>query len=185
MFLAVCSSPTSAQDLITQSESEDIEPRVIGTQGTTLIGISGFADHFLSRSRDLPLNYSLELEVARFVSQRIAVYGGLSGSGSLGGDPGDEVSGIGASALHLFSGGRYYFTPLSMASLYAAADYWTQLTDREEGDAGSIVAKFGAQAAISSRASVFAEAGYGLGLTALRDGRVVRMVGRIGVRFKW
>lgn len=185
LCVAACILPASAQTTASQSESEDVEPRIIGAPGTTLIGISGFADHFLSRSRDLPLNYSIELEVAHFVSRRVAAYGGLSGAGSLGGDVEEEVSGVGASALHLFGGGRVYFTPQSMASVYAAADYWTQVTDREDGDAGSIVGKIGGQAAISSRASVFAEAGYGIGLTALRDGRVVRMLARIGVRFKW
>ena len=52
-----------------------------------------------------------------------------------------------------------------MISLYGAGEYWAQLTQRAEQDAGSIVVKLGLHAALSSRASLFAEGGYGFGLT--------------------
>ena len=69
---------------------EDVEPRVIGTRGTTAIGLAGYADGVTSADDDLPLNLTLQVDVGRFLTQRIAVRGGVVGTGVLGGDPEGE-----------------------------------------------------------------------------------------------
>lgn len=166
--------------------AEEIEPRVIGTTGTTTLGFSGHLDRFASSERSTALNYAAQFDVARFLTRRIAARGGLAGTGSFGGDDADErPTGTGAPALHAFAGALYYFTPRSMLSPYAGAEYWAQVTQRAGRDAGSLVAVGGVQGAISSRASLFLEAGYGIGLTRGEDGETLsRVVGRIGVRLK-
>lgn len=154
------------------------------------MGFSGYADRVFSRSDNAPLNYTLQIDVARFVSDRIALLGGVAGSDSIvGADedaPEDEDASdtFGTPALHAFGGARLYFTPGSMTSVYAGAEYWTQLTHRESGDVGVVMAIAGAQGVLSSRASLFVEGGYGWGLAG-GDRRIARIAGRIGVRLKW
>jgi hypothetical protein len=80
----------------------------------------------------------------------------------------------------------YYFTPQSIVSAYAGVDYWAQLTQRAEADAGSIVGTLGLQGAMSSRVSAFVEGGYGPALTRGDDDeRLWRVIGRVGVRLKF
>jgi hypothetical protein len=167
--------------------AEDIEPRVIGTAGTTLVGLSGYVDAFFSSERDLPFNYSAQVDAGRFLTNAFVVRGGLRGSGSVGGDDAENlIAGSGAPALHAFGGLLYYLTPRSLVSLYAGAEYWAQLTQRRSPDAGSIVGTFGVQGALSSRASLFIEGGYGMGLRKNDDEvRVSRIVGQVGVRLKF
>lgn len=174
------------QAISSQAASEDIEPRVIGTPGTTIVGFSGYVDRFSSSERGLPTNYAAQIDVGRFVVRQIVVRGGLAGTGSLGGDDSEErATGSGAPALHAFAGALYFFTPQSMLSLFAGGEYWAQLTQRAAADAGSIVGMAGMQGALSSRASVFIEGGYGIGLTRGDEGETVsRFLGRIGVRLK-
>ena len=173
-----------AQTAAAPAASEEIEPRTIGSAGTLLIGFSGYADRFFSRSDDAPLNYTLQIDATRFVSDRIALHGGLTGSNRLGEDEEDLLEGLGAPALHAFVGARFYFTPDSMGSVYAGAGYWVQITDRRDGDTGVVMGIAGFQGAMSSRASVFVEGGYGFGLES-GDSRVARMTALIGVRLKW
>lgn len=187
-WLALCllGMAASAQGQTTPvpAQSEDLEPRIIGTAGTTMVGMAGYVDKFFSSERVLPTNYTAQVDIGRFLTQRFVVRGGLAGSGSVGGEDSDDLAtGSGAPALHGFGGLLYYFTPQSMTSLYSGAEYWAQFTQREAGDRGSIVGKVGLQGAVSSRASLFIEVGYGIGL-ARGDEATSRFVGQIGVRLK-
>lgn len=167
--------------------NEDLEPRRIGAAGTMTVGISGYVDRFFSSRDEFATNYTAQFDVARFLTNRIVVRGGLSGSGSVGGeDAEDRPVGTGAPALHALVGSLFYFTPQSMLSLYAGADYWTQLTQRVSPDAGSVTGTVGIEGALSSRGRVYIEGGYGVGLTKGEDDETrTRIVGRIGFRFKF
>lgn len=166
--------------------SEDIEPRVIGTPGTMALGLAGSADQIRSEDDYLPFNLTLQVELSRFLTSAIAVRGGVVGSAALGGDPDDRTDGTGQPALHAFGAGLYYFTPQSLASVYAGAGYWWQMTARgDSADAGSVLGLGGVEASVSSRATVFVEGGYGIGLTKTDDGATrQRFLARVGVRLK-
>ena len=172
----------------TVSVEEDVEPRIIGRPGTTLIGFSGFADRAFSTETLMPLNYVVQADAVRFVTGHLAIRLGAAGSGSLGGSEDDQAAlpaGTGAPALRAFGGGIYYLRPKSMISLYGAGEYWAQLTQRSEKDAGAIVFKLGVHAAVSSRASLFVEGGYGVGLTrGTGDELVTRLSGQVGFRLR-
>jgi hypothetical protein len=178
---------TAEAQTTTLTPSEEIEPRVIGTRGTMLTGFSGYVDRFFSSERDLPLNYSLQVDVGRFITRTLVIRVGARGSGSVGGDDSEDLAtGQGVPALYTFGGVLYYFTPQSIASVYAGADYWAQLTQRDGPDAGTIVGLIGVQGALSSKVSVFVEGGYGAGLRKTDDDvRVMRVAGQIGVRVKF
>ena len=135
----------------------------------------------------LPFNYSMQIDVGRFVTKSLVVRGGMRGSGSIGGDDAEDLAtGQGAPALHAFAGLLHYFTPQSMASFYAGADYVAQLTQRDGPDAGTIIGVAGVQGALSSRVSLFLESGYGAALQKNDDDvRVTRIVGQVGVRLKF
>jgi len=165
--------------------NEDVEPRVIGTRGTTAIGLAGYADRISSEDDNLPLHLTLQVDVSHFLTRRIAVRGGVVGSGALGGDPDNVATGVGVTSLHAFAAANYYFTPGSMASFYAGAGYWAQLTARDGPDRGAVLGLGGLEAAVSSRASLFMEGGYGIGLTRTDDGATrQRFIARLGVRVK-
>ena len=185
--LTVLTSTAVTRAQTTVPSSEEVEPRVIGTAGTMLTGFSGYIDRFYSSERGLPFNYSMQIDVGRFVTSKLVVRGGMRGGGSVGGDDADDLAaGQGAPALHAFAGLLHYFTPQSMASLYAGADYWAQITQRDGPDAGTIVGVAGVQGALSSRVSLFLEGGYGTALQKNDDDvRVTRIVGQIGVRVKF
>jgi hypothetical protein len=166
--------------------SEDIEPRVIGTPGTMALGLAGSGDQMTSGDDYLPFNLTLQVELNRFLTHSIAVRGGVVGSAALGGDPDDRTDGTGQPALHAFGAGLYYFSPRSLASLYAGAGYWWQMTARgDSADAGSVLGLGGVEASVSSRATVFVEGGYGIGLTKSDDDATrQRFLARVGVRLK-
>jgi hypothetical protein len=165
--------------------NEDVEPRIIGRPGTTAIGLGGYADRITSEDDNLPLNLTLQVDVSHFLTRHIAAKAGVIGSGALGGDPDALPSGAGVPALHAFAAATWYFTPQSMASVYAGAGYWAQLTARDGADRGSIVGLGGVEAALSSRVNVFMEGGWGFGLTRTDDGATrQRFVARLGVRVK-
>ena len=176
---------TTAQT--TTPASEELEPRIIGTAGTMVTGFSGYIDRFFSSERGLPLNYSIQIDVGRFVTRTFVVRGGMRGSGSIGGDDSEDLpTGQGVPSLYGFAGLLRYFTPQSMASFYAGADYWAQITQRDGADAGTIIGVAGVQGALSSRVSLFLEGGYGAALQKNDDDdRVTRIVGQIGVRLKF
>jgi hypothetical protein len=170
-----------------QVTTEEIEPRVVGRPGMTTIGFSGFVDRAFSTASLMPLNYTVQADGLRFVTGHIAVRLGAAGSGSIGGDDAaTRPTGTGAPSLRAFAGGLYFLRPKSMVSPYAGAEYWAQLTQRAGRDGGSLVGKFGLQAAVSSRTSLFAEGGYGIGLTRGSDDELVtRIVGQIGFRVRF
>jgi hypothetical protein len=167
--------------------NEDLEPRIIGSKGTALVGASGYFDEFFSSAERLPINYSVQADVGRFVTNRVVLRGGMRGTGSVSGDNSDTLpTGSGAAALHGFAGLLYYLTPRSLVSLYTGAEYWAQLTRRESPDAGSVVGTFGVQGVLSSRASLFVEMGYGVATRRDRDDiRVTRITGQMGVRLRF
>jgi hypothetical protein len=165
--------------------SEDLQPHIVGTTGMTMIGFGGYVDRVYSSERLLPVNYTIQINVSRFVANRFVVRGGLSGSGSAGGDdPDDRPTGLGAPALHASGGLFYYLKPQSMWSPYAGAEYWTQLTQRADTDRGAVVGSLGLEGAVSRRLGIFLEGGYGLGLTG-PDEPTNRLVARVGMRWKF
>jgi hypothetical protein len=182
---AAAQTPGAVTTLV--QPEEEIEPRTIGTSGTTLIGFSGFIDRFSSSEIALPTNYTAYVDVSRFITKRIVARFGVAGAGRFGGEEDDDLpTGPGAMAVHGFGGAHYYFTPESMVSFFAGAEYWAQITRRSDAKAGAVVGKGGLQAAVSSRASVFLEGGYGIDLTKGEDDEIVsRFVGQIGIRLKF
>ena len=169
----------------TPSTSEEIEPRIVGTTGTTMVGVSGFIDRFGSTAKLYPTTLVVQGDITRFLTTKIAVTGGLAGMGATDADAGTQQSGIGAPALHAFGGALYYLKPQSLASLYFGGSYWNQLTQRDGPDAGSIVGSAGLQASLSSRASLFVEGGYGFSLTKGDEGETLtRILGRVGLRIR-
>ena len=178
--LTAQSSPRESEPL-----PDDLRPHVVGSQGTTTIGFGGYLDRVYSSERILPLNYTIQIDLSRFVSKRLAVRGGLSGSGSAGGDDAaDRPTGVGAPALHASGGLFYYLTPQSMWSPYCGVEYWTQLTHRAADDRGAVIGMLGLEGAVSSRLGLFFEGGYGLGLTG-PDEKTNRLVARVGMRLKF
>jgi DNA-binding winged helix-turn-helix (wHTH) protein len=175
-------------DPFLNGQTEDIEPRAVGGTGVTSIGLSGSIDKFTSSQDVFPWQVTLHVDITHFVSDRFAIRGGLIGSSSFGDDQDDDTSatGPGAPSLQAHGGLAYYFTPHAMASFYAGGEYRAQLTDRAEGDAGTVLGKGGLQAAISSRVGVFVEGGYGVRLTrGADDEQQTRLVGELGVRIKF
>jgi hypothetical protein len=176
-----------AQDALRGDEqlSEDLQPHIVGTKATTMIGFGGYFDRVYSSERILPLNYTIQIDVSRFVSKSLVVRGGLTGSGSAGGDDAeDRPTGLGAPALHASGGLFYYVKPQSIWSPYGGVEYWTQLTQRADDDKGAVVGSLGLEGAVSRRVGIFFEGGYGLGLTG-PDEQTNRLVARVGIRLKF
>jgi hypothetical protein len=176
----VCAATAAAQ-------TEDLEPRRVGGRGATFVGVAGSLDRFSSSETAFPLNYTAQVDVCRFLTDRFAIRAGAVGTGSVGGESQDDrPTGSGAPALHASGGLLYYFTPRSMVSLYAGAEYWAQLTERESGDTGSVLGIAGLQAALSSRASLFIQGGMGTRLARGDDDELVsRIVAQTGLRIKF
>ena len=171
------------------AQTEDVEPRIIGRRGTTLVGMAGSLSRFFSSEDMMPGSYTVQVDVHRFVFAKIAVRVGLVGSGQFGGTSSsddDEAPGLATPSLEVLGGAVYYFTPQSIWSVYGGAEYRARLTERVEGDSGSVSGLAGLQGALSSRASFFLEGGYGMGLQRGDDGELLtRMVGQAGVRFRF
>lgn len=167
------------------AQTEDLEPRVVGSAGTTAIGLSGFLDKRMSSAGALPLDVTAQVEMMRFLASRLAVRGGVIGSARFGGDD-DAPESSDAQGLHARAGGLYYWTPQKMASLYTGGEYRVQVTDRADGDAGSVLGTAGFEALMSSRISVFAEGGWGVVLARDdSDRRRTRIVGEVGFRIRF
>jgi len=166
------------------ASSEDVEPRIIGTAGTTMLGMAGSLDRVYSSERVLPIHYTAQVDVGRFITNRLVFRGGLVGSGSYGGDDAeDRPTGVGVAALHARGGLLYYLTPRSMWSPYGGAEYSVPLTQRASTDRGSVLGVLGLQGALSSRVDLFLEGGYGLGFTG-RAEQTNRLVAQVGIRLK-
>jgi hypothetical protein len=159
---------------------------VIGRPGTMLVGFAGFVDRFFSPEAVLPINYSAQVDLCRFVTKRFAVRVGAVGMGSIGGDNEDDLAaGSGAPSLHAAGGVLFYFTPESMISPYVGGEYWAQLTQRAGRDTGSVLGTAGLHAAISSRASFFVQGGVGARLSRGEDDELfTRFVAQLGLRIK-
>ena len=56
-----------------------------------MTGFSGDIDRFFSSERGLPFNYSMQIDVGRFVTRALVVRGGVRGSGSVGGDDSEDL----------------------------------------------------------------------------------------------
>jgi hypothetical protein len=176
---AALATPTAAW------AQEDIEPRIVGSSGTMMAGVSGFIDRFSSTEDDFPWRVALYFDVGRFVTSRIAVRGGVVGATTFN-DEDDESSGSSASSIHGFASALYFFTPQSMVSLYSGAEYRAQLNRRAERDAGTLLGVGGVQAMLSSRAGLFVEGGYGVRLTDGDEGeKLTRLTGQVGVRIRF
>lgn len=183
LLLCLACASASAQSP-PDTASEETEPRIIGDRGTLMIGAAGYLEHVYSSTRLLPVNYTLESDVTRFITSRIAVRGGLIGSESHGGDDADKrATGIGAPALHVHGGAFWYFTPRSMWSPYAGAQYAYQLTRPDAVDRGAMSGALGLQGAISSRVHLFVEGAYGVGLSTGSE-RTTRLMTYAGLRLK-
>lgn len=164
---------------------EDLEPRTVGGAGVTAVGLSGFIDQHASSESTFPTHLTLNADVTHFLTARVAVRGGVIGSTAFGQTAG-ETTGPGAAALHALGGVLFFFTPQSMLSFYTGAEYRAQLTGRADKDAGSLLGLGGLQAALSSRASVFVQAGYGGRLTRGDEGEFQsRVAGEVGVRIRF
>jgi len=165
---------------------DEIEPRIVGKRGALLLGFSGYVDKFSSSEDALPALFTFQTDAVWFFTTKLAVHGGLVGTSSLGGDSDEYPEGFGVPALYAFGGALYYFTPQSMASLYAGGEYRAQLTRRADADAGAFIAKGGFQGAMTSRVSVFLEGGYGFGFTrGDEDELISRFVGSVGLRVRF
>ncbi|MGE0866222.1 MAG: hypothetical protein AB7P34_20170 [Vicinamibacterales bacterium] len=165
---------------------EDVEPRTVGGAGVTTIGFAGFIDKFASSETTFPTHASLHVDISRFITARFAARGGLLGSTTFGEVDDEAVTGPGAAALHAFGGAQFYFTPQAMASFYTGAEYRAQLTGRAGKDAGTLLGVGGLQATVSSRASVFVQAGYGARLSRGDEGEwQTRVTVEIGFRFRF
>ncbi len=187
MALTLLASTAVAGAQTGPPSSEELEPRTVGSTGTTMTGFAGYIDRFFSPEDGLPFNYSMQVDVGRFITRAFVVRGGMRGSGSVGGDDAEDLpAGQGVPALHAFAGLLHYFTPQSMVSFYAGADYWAQLTQRNGADAGTVIGVGGVQGQLSSRVSLFIEGGYGAALQKNdEDVRATRLVAQIGVRLKF
>lgn len=167
------------------STQEDIEPRVVGSKGTTSAGISGFVDHFASTEDHYPWRASLYLDLSRFITSKVVVRGGLAGTTTIYDDD-DESTGAAAPSVHGFASALYFFTPQSIASFYSGAEYRAQLNRRADRDAGTVLGIGGIQAQFSSRAALFIEGGYGVRLTKGDEGETLtRITGQIGLRIRF
>jgi hypothetical protein len=184
---AYAQAETSPPPVAGSSESEDIQPRIVGHRGTTQIGFAGFFDRVYSSEKLFPLNYTVQIDAGRFITKRFVARLGLVGSGSRGGDNSvDLATGPGAPSVYATGGLMFYFTPESIMSLYTDVEYWAQLTQRPDADSGSVVGKAGLQASVSSRASLFFEGGYGVRLTRGDGGELMtRIIGQVGLRIKF
>jgi DNA-binding winged helix-turn-helix (wHTH) protein len=178
-LLSLFAAPAFAQ--------EDIEPRTVGGAGVTTIGVAGFIDRFESAEDTFPLHTTLQVDVSRFVTGRLAVRAGLIGSAVFGTDADEEVAtGPGAAALDARGALLFYFTPQSMVSAYAGAEYRTPLTARADEESGTALGVGGVQAMLSARASIFVQGGYGARLTRGSEGeRQTRIVGETGIRIRF
>jgi hypothetical protein len=171
------------------AQSEDVEPRVIGHAGVTLLGASGTMSRFFSSEQLMAGTYTVQVDAHRFISSKIAIRLGVVGTDVFGGESDedeDESPGSTTTALEALGGALYYFTPESIWSFYAGGEYRARLTHRFSGDAGSAGAIAGLQGALSARASFFLEAGYGLRLRRGSESELqTRIVGQAGVRFRF
>ena len=183
--LCCCAVPSRAQDTA-PPVSEELEPRVVGAAGVTTIGLSGFIDKVSSPEDVFPWRATGQFDLTRFVTRRFAARIGLVGATSADGLDDDERIGAAAPAFFATAAVLAYVTPSAVLSPYLGLEYRARLTDRPAKDAGVALGLAGAQAALSSRASMYLEAGYGVDLTRGSDDELrTRFVTMFGVRIRF
>lgn len=183
-----CVNDASAQSSVAPPAAigEEVEPRVIGQTGVTLLGVSGTMSRFFSAEQLMAGTYTVQVDAHRFILSKVALRFGVVGTGAFGVAADDDRAGTSTTALEALGGALYYFTPESIWSFYAGGEYRARLTSRVSGDAGSAAAIAGLQGALSARASFFVEGGYGLRLRRGDEGDLqTRIVGLAGVRFRF
>lgn len=138
------------------------EDRTVGRQGATQIGFSFSTISVSQGDSDIesPTVYYGNVEVGRFLTDRFVLRGGLSGIGTFGGDD-DSGEDFGFTQFSGLVGLLLYFSPSSVGSAYVGADYSFTLTNRVDGDNGTIYGRVGVQGAVTPRAAIFGEFGYG------------------------
>lgn len=182
--VAVNADRASAQS--TSSADDELEPRVVGAAGVTTLGLSGFIDKVSSSEDAYPWQATAQFDLTRFLTRRLAARIGLVGSTTADGLDDDERIGAAAPAFYANAAALVYLTPSAVISPYLGTEYRARLTERPEKDAGTVFGLGGVQASMSSRASVFAEAGYGLDLTRGSDDELrTRFVTSVGVRVRF
>jgi hypothetical protein len=186
VIAAVTASPNLAVAQSTPPADEELEPRVVAAAGVTTLGLSGFIDKVSSSEDAFPWNATAQFDLTRFLTRRLAARIGLVGSTTADGLDDDERIGAAAPAFYATGAALVYLTPSSVISPYLGTEYRARLTERPEKDAGIVLGLAGVQASISSRASVFAEAGYGIDLTRGSEGELrTRFVTSFGVRVRF
>lgn len=151
-----------------------------------MTGFSGDIDRFFSSERGLPFNYSMQIDVGRFVTMALA-FAAACAAVAASEETTQKISqpARACRAARLRRPAPLLHTTVD-ASFYAGADYWARITQRDSPDAGTIIGVAGVQGALSSRVSLFLEGGYGAALQKNDDDvRVTRIVGQIGVRLKF
>lgn len=184
---ALSSLPSTARaQAAATGGAEELEPRVVAASGVTTIGLSGFADKVSSSEDVFPWRVTAQVEVTHFVVKRLAARVGLIGSTTADGLDDDERITAAAPAFYLSAATLFYLTPGRLLSPYGGVEYRARLTDRPEKDAGTALGLAGVQAALSSRAAVFVEAGLGMDLTRGADRELrTRFVSAVGVRIRF
>jgi hypothetical protein len=186
LIAAVTAGPDVASAQSPSAADEELEPRVVGAAGVTTLGLSGFIDKVSSSEDVFPWNVTAQFELTRFVTRRLAARIGLVGSTTADGLDDDERISAAAPAFYATAAALVHLTPGSVISPYLGIEYRARLTERPEKDAGIALGLAGVQAAISSRASVFGEAGYGIDLTRGSEGELrTRFVTSLGVRVRF
>lgn len=185
-----CTTEASAQNAVAPpaATGEEVEPRIIGHTGVTLLGVSGTMSRFFSTEQLMAGTYTVQVDAHRFIFSKVALRFGVVGTDAFGvaDDDDDSSTSTSTTALEAIGGALYYFTPESIWSFYAGGEYRARLTSRFSGDAGSAGAIAGLQGALSARASFFVEGGYGLRLRRGDEGELqTRIIGLAGVRFRF
>jgi hypothetical protein len=185
-LLAILASSATESSAQSEPVGEELEPRVVGATGVTTMGLSGFIDKVSSSEDAFPWRATGHLELTRFVTAHFAARLGVLGSSTADGLDDDERIGAAAPAFHATVAALAYFTPGAVISPYVGMEYRARLTERPEKDAGTVLAIGGVQAALSSRASVFVESGYGIDLTRGSDDELrTRFTTSFGVRIRF
>jgi hypothetical protein len=141
-------------------------PRVVGRSGATQLELSGSFDRsYTASNSDTPTTYFVTVGVGRFLSEGFLINGRLSGSGQFGGPELPPEYDFASTSLYGQFGAKWYFSPQSTTSGYVGGLYSAALTNRQDGDNGSILGSFGAQTAVSPQASFFYEVLYGVSLS--------------------
>ena len=185
-FLATLAGSVTGAAAQSTPAVEELEPRIVGAAGVTTLGLSGFIDKVSSSEDAFPWRVTGHLDLTRFLTQHLAARLGVVGSSTADGLDDDERIGAAAPAFHATVAALAYLTPGAVISPYVGTEYRARLTDRPEKDVGTVLGIGGVQAALSSRASVFVESGFGIDLTRGSDDELrTRFTTSFGVRIRF